>query len=262
MTTARGGLDLATQMGVGDMALQLAEVVCAAAIDTGDWDAALAVIDDVRDRPQAPAHRIEFGSVEATIRALRGDAGAGAVLDALEPVDPDTDPQILSGIDLARAWIAFVDGRLDEARRLAGAAAARSLGAERLGALVLAGRAALWVGDRADVAAQIVALGALRAKGRAVETAQLTLRAGAVALAAETSAGSLYEEAIASWRSLRLPLHLAICLAERHRFLGSGAATSPDAGIEEAEAILTELGAKGMLRAIRPAEPAARAQSR
>ena len=123
-------------------------------------------------------------------------------------------------------------------------------------------RAALWLGDRADVAAQIVALDGLHAKGRAVETAQLTLRAGAVALAGEASAGPLYEEAIASWRSLRLPLHLAICLAERHRFLGSGAATGRVPGIEEAEAILTGLGAEGMLRAIRPVTPAARGRDR
>jgi tetratricopeptide (TPR) repeat protein len=260
--TARAGLDLATRMGVGDMALQLGEVVCAAAIETGDWDVALAVLEEVRDRPKAPAHRIDFAVAETTIRALRGDASAEALLEALEPIEPDTDPQLLSEIDLARAWIAFVDGRLDDAQRLAKAAGARSLGAERLGALVLAGRAALWLGDRADVAAQIVALDGLHAKGRAVETAQLTLRAGAVALAAEASAGPLYEEAIASWRSLRLPLHLAICLAERHRFLGSGAATSPDPGIEEAEAILTGLGAEGMLRAIRPVTPAARGRDR
>jgi len=122
MATARGGLDLATRMGVGDMALQLAEVVCAVAIDTGDWDAALAVIDEMRDRPQAPAHRIQFACTEATLRALRGDSRAGALLDGLEPLDPDTDPQIRAGIDQARAWIAFVDGRLEDARRLAEAA--------------------------------------------------------------------------------------------------------------------------------------------
>ena len=260
METARGGLDLATRMGVGDMALQLAGVVCASAVDTGDWDAALAVLEEVRDRPKAPAHRIDFASIEATIRALRGE-GAEAVLEALEPIEPDTDPQILSGIDLARAWIAFVDGRLEDARRLAGAAAARSLGAERLGALVLAARAALWLGDRTDVTAQIAALDGLGAKGRAVETAQLTLRAGAAALADDASARAMYEEAIASWRSLRLPLHLATCLAERYRFLRS-AGDAPDAGLEEAEAILTGLGAAGMLRAIRPVAPAARGRDR
>jgi hypothetical protein len=125
---------------------------------------------------------------------------------------------------------------------------------------VLAGRAALWLGDRADLAAQISALDGLHAKGRAVETAQLTLRAGGAALAGEASAAPMYEEAIASWRSLRLPLHLASCLAERHRFLGSTAGS--DAGIEEAEAILAGLGADGMLRAIRPVAPAARGRER
>jgi class 3 adenylate cyclase/tetratricopeptide (TPR) repeat protein len=255
METARGGLELATRMGVGDMALQLAEVVCTVAIDTGDWDAALQVLDEVRDRPQAPAHRIEFAVSEAILRALRGDPEAAAVLDALEPLDPDTEPQIEAGIDQARAWIALVDGRLEDARRLAEAAGARSLGADRHAALVLATRAGLWQGNQPYVASWIARLGQMGMHGRAVMAAELTLRAGAAALADTKSAGSMYAEAIASWRALRLPLHLALCLAERQRLDPGAAGVGIDVGGEEAEAILIDLGATGLLRAIRPVAP-------
>ena len=252
MATARGGLDLATRMGVGDMALQLAEVVCAVAIDTGDWDAALAVIDDMRDRPQASAHRIQFAAAEATLRALRGDPLAGALLDGLEPLDPDTDPQIRAGIDQARAWIAFVDGRLEDARRLAEAAGTMSLGAERHAALVLATRSGLWLGDGAYAALLIARLGQMSMHGRAAEAAELTLQAGAAALESQGSASAMYDKAAASWRALGLPAHLALCLAERQRFVPAVPGVDRSTGGEEAETILAGLGATGLLRAVRP----------
>jgi class 3 adenylate cyclase len=257
---ARGGLELATRLGMGDWALQLAEVVSAVAIDTGDWDAALAVVDDVRDRPQAPAHRIEFAVTEATLRALRGEPDVGAPLDALAPLDPDTDPQILGAIDQARAWIAFVDGRLEEARRLARSAAARLVGADRHAALVLAARAALWMGDGTGLVSSIAELAQTGMHGRAVAASELTLRAGAAALGETKSDGPMYEEAVAAWRTLRLPLHLALSLAERQRLSRAGETAGVDVGGPEAEAILVDLGATGLLHAIQPVEsPLARA---
>jgi hypothetical protein len=239
-------------MGVGDMALQLAEVVCAVAIDTGDWDAALGVIDEMRDRPQAPAHRIQFACTEAMLRALRGDSRAGVLLDGLEPLDPAPDPHNRAGIEQARAWIAFVDGRLEDARRLAEAAGSMSLGAERHAAIMLAARAGLWLGDGAYAASWIALLGQKSMHGRAAEAAELTLRAGAAALDGQGTAEAMYDEATASWRSLRLPLHLAMCLAERQRFVVPVPGVDQGAGEEEAEAILAGLGATGLLRALRP----------
>ncbi|MGZ6213943.1 MAG: ATP-binding protein [Candidatus Limnocylindria bacterium] len=251
METARGGLELATRMGVGDMVLQLGDVVCAVAIDTGDWDAALAILDDVRERPQAPAHRLQFAASEAILRALRGDPKAAAVLDALEPLDPNTEPQVLGVLDRALAWIAFVDGRLEDASRLAESAGTRSLGADRHAALVLATRARLWLGDRAYVLAMLDRLGQVGMHGRAVRASEMTLRAGAAGLAGQGSAGGMYEEAVAVWRALRLPLHLALCLAERQHLLPGAAGAARDSGRQEAEAILATLGATGMLRAVR-----------
>ena len=251
METARGGLELATRMGVGDMALQLADVVCTVAIDSGDWDTAMTVLGDVRDRLQAPAHRVEFAASAAILGALRGDPRAGAELDALEPLDLSTEPQVLGLIDKARAWIALVDGRLDDARRLAESAAARSLGADRHAALVLATRAGLWLGDEGYVRASIERLGQVGAHGHAVRAGEMTLRAGVAGLAGEDAAAGLYEEAVAAWRTLRLPLHLALCLAERQRLLPGTAGPARDVGGHEAEVILTTLGATGMLAAIR-----------
>ncbi|MBA2255486.1 MAG: AAA family ATPase, partial [Chloroflexi bacterium] len=130
LETARVGFEVATRMGVGDMALQLASIVVAVAIDTGEWMAAQSMLDEMRERPQAPAHRIQFVATDAMLRAMQGDITAAALLEALEPVDPDTDAQIVAAIDEASAWIAFAQGRFDDARRCAEAAASGSLGAE------------------------------------------------------------------------------------------------------------------------------------
>ena len=94
------------------------------------------------------------------------------MLRELEPLGPDTDRQPVAGVDMARAWIALVDGRLTEARERATAAAAHALGAEQHAALVLATRAALWQDDRAGVAGGLAALTATGQHGRAVAAAE------------------------------------------------------------------------------------------
>jgi hypothetical protein len=251
LAAARGGIELAMRMGVGDMVLQFAGVACAVAVDTGAWDWALGVMDEMREQSQAMSHRIEFGVTEATLRALRGEPRPEAVLDALEPLDPDTDPQILAAIDMARAWIAFVDGRLDESRRLAEAAATRALGAEQHAGYVLAGRAGLWLGDAEAVSSALASIGTLNQRGRAVEAAERTLQAGVAALADDPEARDLYDESVAAWRSLRLPWHLALCLHERDRYLPELAGN----GTAEVQVLLEELGAAGLQRALRPLTP-------
>jgi class 3 adenylate cyclase/tetratricopeptide (TPR) repeat protein len=250
---AREGMELAMRMGVGEMVLRLADVACSAALDTGDWDWALSTLAEMRDQPQALLHRIGFAVSEVVLRAMRGEPSADAALKAVEPLDPATDRQIQAATEMARAWIAFVDGRLDDARRMADAASEGSFGAEQHAAFVLAARASLWLEDGPGLAARIAGIEKLRQRGRAVDAAAGTMRAGAAALAGDATAGGLFDEAVAAWRSLRLPLHLALSLAERNGFLRD--AEPEPGGAAEAEAILAELGADGLLRMIRPLAP-------
>ncbi len=248
MDSARGGMELAARMGVGDMRLQFAEVACAVSVDTGDWDWALGVLDELRGQPQAAAHRIGFAAIEATLRALQGDGQAGAALEALEPLDPDTDPQILGAIDLAAAWIAFLDQRFEDARRLSGVAATRSLGAEQHTAFALAARASLWLRDTDRTEAQLAEIGGLRIRGRAVDAITGTLRAGVAALTGEAEAAELaYRTTTDRLRDLDLPLQLGIGLLERDTFLRTPAES--DDG--EAIRIFELLGAQPLLRQLR-----------
>ncbi|HJT63325.1 MAG TPA: adenylate/guanylate cyclase domain-containing protein [Candidatus Limnocylindria bacterium] len=248
MRTAQRGLDLATAMGLGDMALQLADVVSLVAIDTGQWDWALAMLADLVPQPNlAPAHRLAFAANGAILRGLRGESHPEAALDALEPIDPETDLQLVAGLDYARAWLAFLDARYDDAREAADRAAAREVatGVERHYALALATRSSLWLGDLRAVEIGLTALSGLPVSGRFVQATQATLAAGLAALEGRARAGdSHYPDSAALWRALDLPFHLALCQLERHRL------TDDQAALGEAVRILESLGGEGVLRAI------------
>ncbi len=261
METARQGLELATQMGLGDVAVQLADLACTTAIETGDWGWALETIAELEERGVSEAYRIVLSTSAATIRALRGDPTPMAALDALEPIPADTDGQVMSGLLQARAWCAFAAGDLGTVQRLADQAIEGSIGGDQAYPRILATRASLWLGDRAAVASGLAQLDALDQRGRAVLAASMTLKAGLAALDRKLEAEALYRRAAEAWRTLDLPLPLALCLLDEHRTLRSQATAG------EALAAIDRLGADGLRpmleAAVTPrAAPPRRARSR
>jgi hypothetical protein len=258
LDTARQAVTLATTMGIGDIAVQLAEVATAVAVDTGDWDWALATAEEVTRGPIADANRTNMAVTVAIIRALRGEPTPLAELDAVEPLPPDTDPQVAAEVLFARAWAAFVEGDLAAAHRLASDAASASFAAERVHKWALAGRSALWLGDADAASAALAQIEATRVRGRAVEARTRTLTAGIAALRGDPSAAAAYASALDAWRSIDLPLHAALCQLDAHRLMGREA--------DEAVRILDDLRANGLLRVSRgrgpkPASPRRRARS-
>ncbi|MEO8511010.1 MAG: AAA family ATPase [Chloroflexota bacterium] len=241
---AADGGELAAQMGLADWAVQMADVGCLAALDTGDWDWALATYDRFEEELIPTAYRIDLASSISIIRILRGAPQPLAALEALEPIDPATDPQDLASIDFARAWAAFIGGDMETAASLAATAASRSLGAEQHRELVLAARARLWARDPAGLTAALEAIEQLSIGGRAVDAARTTLMAGLAALGGDAAASIMYEAASARWRELELPLDLALARAEQRAFAGGSA----DA---EADELLERLGAAGLGEALR-----------
>ncbi|CAN5282857.1 adenylate/guanylate cyclase domain-containing protein [soil metagenome] len=240
METARHGLELATQMGLGDVAVQLADLACTTAIEAGDWAWALETIAELEERGVSEAYRIVLSTSAATIHALRGDPSPLAALDSLEPIPAGTDRQVVSGLLQARAWCALVAGDFAEVQRLAEQAVEGSIGADQAYPRILATRASLWFGDRAAVAAGLARLDALNQRGRAVVAASMTLHAGLAALDGNPEAEPLYRRAAEAWRTLDLPLPLALCLLDEHRTLRSQAAPT------EVIAAIDRLGADGL----------------
>ena len=244
METARQGYELATAMGVRDMAVQLADVACAAALDTGDWDWAIQTIADLELRGTPVALRIDLASITAVIQALRGEPDPLAVTDGLlgDLGASTVDAQVLAGIDHSRAWVSFVGGAFEEARDLAMRATAASFGAERARQAQLAARSSLWAGDSVNARAAIRTLDDARVDGRATDAARMTLEAGMLAADGDALARDRYRAAAQAWRELELPLPLALCLMDAQR-LGGGVADPA-----ECDALLRALRADGLAR--------------
>jgi hypothetical protein len=223
-----------------DWAVQMAELGCLAAIETGDWDWALATHARFDEQPISAAYRIDLAGSIATIQLLRGAEHPLAAIEALGPLDPATDPQDAAALDHARAWRELLAGNHEEAAALAGTVAGVALGAERFRALVLRARARAWSGAADELRVALDDLDALHVAGRAAAAARATLAAGLAALDGSRGAGAEYAEAAAAWRALDLPLNLALCLLEWHRFAVGDT-------LAELHGVIDGLGARGLL---------------
>lgn len=253
LETARQGVDLAAEMGMGDMVVPLADIACAAAVQTGDWDWALETVADITRRSIPPAFEVTFAATAAIIAVLRGQRRPLRALEAVLPLPADADSQVVASVQHAEAWAALVAGRLDEAHRLARQATAGFVGNDTAHERGLAIRAALWARDAAAARAELDVLEASAGWGRASAATIETLRAGLMALAGEEAAAT-YARARDQWRTLDLPLPLLLCLLDE----ASLATSRPDHD-GEIEAIVERLGANG-LRRLAPARPNGRAR--
>ncbi|HUH17224.1 MAG TPA: AAA family ATPase [Methylomirabilota bacterium] len=241
--TAVEGARLATEMGVGDMMLQLAEVAASAALETGDWERAVALIAEIEPTRMAASHRIDFALLRATYAALRGDVDPAAPIDELGPLPPDTDQQLIGAVAVARSWIAFAAGDHETARRLADEAASASLGVAKHDALALAVRCCVRIGDAAGAAERIDSLERLELWGRTAATTEEGLRAALSALTGEAAeARAAFGRATAALRAIGLPLRLGLTLADQHLVGAGGRQTR-----SQALATLRALGADGLV---------------
>ncbi len=239
--TAREGYDLARAMGVGELVGQLADVACAAAIDTGDWGWALETAAALDTGTLSSEFRFDLGATVATIHALQGDAHPLDAIEALPPSERTLDREVSAGILHARAWAAFAAGSFEDAHDLAVEAADGAGGAERAQRWILATRAALWQRDADRAAAALRALKKISASGRTIRAASATLAAGLLAVRNRVGAVRAFDRAIAEWRELDLPLHLGLALLDAGRLLDDGTRD-----MDEARAILTDMGAQGL----------------
>ncbi|MEO8247077.1 MAG: AAA family ATPase, partial [Chloroflexota bacterium] len=82
---ARDGGEVAVRIGILDWAVQMAELGCLAAIETGDWDWALETQARFEERPISDAYRLDLAASGAIIGALRGVPHPLEPLDVLEP---------------------------------------------------------------------------------------------------------------------------------------------------------------------------------
>ncbi len=251
------GLAVARRLGFRDAAIRLASNWAEAAIEVGEWDAAIDVLAELDDERLPITDRVDFGGIVALVLAWRGDPAAAARFQALASLIPPSGEELaaatlcyrrsLASLALGRPAAALLDA---EAALAMGAVFGGGTAAREAGVVVA--RAALWSGDTDRLARAIGDLRGSGIRGRWMEAVIWTLEAGLGARRGEMeTAAKKYAEASAAWRRLDLPLQLALCRLEAALNLPAG---SDEAAVarDDARATFERLGARSFLERLAP----------
>jgi class 3 adenylate cyclase len=250
LALAREGLGIAQRTGSASYGFLMVGNAFSCSLRTGEWDWALALLDDWLSNEITGAFYLELYVDRAVLTALRGGDPSADIAEAERLlVDFMGDPQYPSYVHWARAWAAFCAGDLGEARDEA-VVSAGGVNYFVPIALPLGIRSALWAGDAEIAGGLIDQLAASAMRGQALSLDLVTLRAGLAALEGRRSeAVAGYREALRGWRALGLAfdealcaLDLAILLAPTEREM----AEAP-AAVAAARETLTRLGAAPLL---------------
>ncbi|MBV8300324.1 MAG: hypothetical protein JOY68_00190 [Candidatus Dormibacteraeota bacterium] len=238
---------------VGERPLETSNLLNAAetGIFKGYWADARAAIADVSRRDLRTDHRIWLETLEALLLGLSTDARAG-----LEELSHNAENQLESQYLASRttflrirAFLCLAADEFEAAREdVAQLVAADPSGINTALALAIQARAALWMRDREGARATVEAMAGFH--GRWMATARQTVEAGLAALEGRVAeASGAYRQAVETWRTLDVPLDLALCDIDMVDLLGPQSADMSAAA--EAEEILTRLGATPFLERLR-----------
>jgi class 3 adenylate cyclase/tetratricopeptide (TPR) repeat protein len=239
-----GRAGLAAARRLGHRNANVVENAAGAARRVGEWTWALEVLDEALAEDFESSDRAELLTTSIQFHALLGDPTHELVAEMERLLGGATDPMRIVTLDWAKAWVAFTEGRLGEARER------WRRGIELLGLpedLPYPARAALWDRDADAVRADLADLDASGVHGPALEAGRTTIRAGIAALEGRTAdALALYRQALRAWRDLGLAWDEAVCGVDMAPLLD---VSEPEvrAAAETAREILTRLGAKPVL---------------
>jgi class 3 adenylate cyclase/tetratricopeptide (TPR) repeat protein len=177
----RAGMVDARRIGAKGMLVRLGTNAVEAARLVGEWDWAIATLDEFLASPLEQEDRYFSLGLALVFRAWHGEDDAEMTSEFDRLAADERDPNLLAGVYDYRAAIAFAQGRYVEARR-------GWLEAGRLSllnaptALAVSGRAALWAGDVEGAREDLAALDATGAHGPLIEARRHQLAAGIAAL--------------------------------------------------------------------------------
>jgi tetratricopeptide (TPR) repeat protein len=246
LAAGRAGMDLAGRLGIRRSILDILGNAARCAIRCGEWDWAVAAIDEAEARGLEGSNETELNDIRSMLRALRGEGTRLQMDRTAELVAALDDPQSVAWHELAVAWVAFAEGRFEDALGAAerGAAASAYYAPE---AWPIAGRAALWSGDTTRLDAAIQALDSTGVHGQAIDADRLSMQAGRAALAGDRATASrLFREAIGRFNEQALVWDAALCQLDFHAFVPG----EPDAvaQLANARSTLQRLGASAVTR--------------
>jgi len=256
MMDAAAGLEIARRRRVAGWSGALAGNWAEGAFEVGEWDAILALADELDAEGLLPADESAniFVSVYL-VRAYRGgaDEAAAALQRVFGPLLDDF--QVARGYHDTFAHLRFIAGDYESMRRHALEIVAG--GAMYAYDALPGARASLWLRDPAglrDALGDRVLGRATASEGRATDHRLATLRAGLAALEGrvdEARAGYLGAEA--GLRDLGVRFELGLACLEHATFLPDDPTAA--AAAEEARAIFTDLGAVTLLARLPDAAP-------
>jgi class 3 adenylate cyclase/tetratricopeptide (TPR) repeat protein len=181
LSVARTGYELARRLGQRSIAWVVLTNAAEAALTTGDWDRAVAEIDDALSLELDRADRVGLLASGLQLHAVRGDPVGAALAELEELAADDPDVQTRAAVLLSRTWLAFAGGRPDAAHTEASEVASISaLNAPP--AYLVATRAALTLRDSGRARAALEGLEATGVRGPALAMQREAMEAGLAAL--------------------------------------------------------------------------------
>ena len=244
---SKEGLVIARRLGVRGWELNCAENYASASLSTGEWEAAMAILDETYTQEIADLEDIAWLQIESTkFKVLEGNSPEDALERARLIVEKSEDFQLVAALHHVEAWIALAQGDLEKAYDAAIAASRRDPGGNGPIGLAIATRAALWMSD-IKRAKESLDLLKEQAQGRNWLTLnERSLQACLSILNGDASASKGFAELAESWRRLDVPFDLGLFELD---FVAVTGGDNPDAqdAAQEASDIFTRLGAKPFL---------------
>ena len=228
----------------------------------GEWDESARAAAELESLDLPSSFRVNLADRLAIVRASRGDiGGAEAALLAVQPLRAEIDdPRVEGWLHSARAYIALMAARYDEAYAEGMESARAGEDGSEIGA-ELAGMAALWLGDARRAAAALDVHRVQRASGPLIEAARAALQAGIDGLEGRRSAAVAgYRAVIATFRAKDLPVNLGLALMDLAT-IGRPDPAEARAAADEARAIFTRIGSPPLLSRLDAALAAAVTES-
>jgi class 3 adenylate cyclase/tetratricopeptide (TPR) repeat protein len=261
LALAREGLEISQRIASRNYGFQMVGNGTICAFRVGEWDWALATLDEWLAVESSDSQTAEFFIDRAIIRSARGDDAGEDIDEALRLLEAGgfTDPQWASYGLWVRAWADFARGDLAGARARAVAAARTT---DYFAPLVwpLAVRAAVWEGDVAAVRSLLEDPALTGFAGAALDSDRAAMRASLAALEGRWSeALASYRDALRAYRALGLAFDEAVAVVDMASLIPASERAIPefDQAIFDARRTLERLQATPFLARLELAPAAA-----
>jgi class 3 adenylate cyclase/tetratricopeptide (TPR) repeat protein len=255
LRVSRSVIDLARTIGNRTSESIAVLNACEAAISTGDWDWIATAIDETASERLPEFDRAWISLPHVKVRACRGNLQeVEHLLSRGKPLIEAADsPQDLANLRETTAMAALAANHLQDALDNAGeAVAAAPTSTNGTRSYLVAGRAALWLGDRMRAEQELRRLSERHLHTPWLDSNRLVLEAGLHLLDGKThEAVDRYRDAAQSLRDLSCPFDVA--LSELDFVILAPDDPKARAAAEEARKIFEQLGAKPFLERLEAA---------